>query len=102
LIDGLQKNETTLINSTIEDFTKAIDQISLARGEIGSKMAQIQRAIGTQENIKVDGISTISQIEDADSVKVFSDLARDRTVLQAAIATSQKLINENPTDTFFK
>ena len=42
------------------------------------------------------------QTQDADAIKVFSDLARDHTVLQASISTTQKLLNDNPTDLFYR
>lgn len=102
LIIGLKTNNTQLVQGTLEDFGRVNAQISLVRGEIGSRNAQIERAINTQEQVKVDSISSISQIEDADAVKVFSDLSRDQTVLKAAISTSNKILSENPTDIFYK
>jgi flagellar hook-associated protein 3 FlgL len=99
---GLQTNNTQLIQSTLDGFTKANDQISLIRGEIGSRTAQIDRAVANSEQVKIDSISGISEIEDADAVKIFSELSRDQTVLKAAISTSQKILTENPTDIFYK
>ncbi len=101
-ITGLKTNNTKLIQSTLERFTRANDQISLIRGEIGSRTAQIDRAVNMQEQVQVDSISAVSEIEDADAVKVFSELSRDQTVLRAAISTSNKILSENPTDIFYK
>ncbi len=101
-IEGLRTNDTEMIQGSLEGFQKVNDQISLVRGEIGSRTSQISRAISTQEQIQVDGTAAVSQIEDADAIKVFSELARDQTVLQAAISTSKKILSENPTDIFYK
>lgn len=101
-IQGLKTNDSALIQGSLEGFVKANDQISLIRGEIGSRTAQIDRAINSQEQVSIDAISAVSEIEDADAVKVFSDLARDQTVLKAAISTSHKILSENPTDIFYK
>ena len=101
-IEGLRTNNTAMIQSTLEDFGRVNDQISLVRGEIGSRTAQISRAISTQQQIQTDSISAVSEIEDADAIKVFSDLARDQNILRASISTSQKILSENPTDIFYK
>ncbi len=102
LVLGLKTNNTLLIQSTLDGFTKANDQISLVRGEIGSRTAQIDRAVSNSGQIQIDSLSGVSEIEDADAIKVFSDLSRDQTVLKAAISTSQKILTENPTDIFYK
>jgi flagellar hook-associated protein 3 FlgL len=102
LVLGLKTNNTLLIQSTLDGFTKANDQISLVRGEIGSRTAQIDRAVSNSGQIQIDSLSGVSEIEDADAIKVFSELSRDQTVLKAAISTSQKILSENPTDIFYK
>jgi flagellar hook-associated protein 3 FlgL len=102
LIAGIKTNNTEMIHSTLEDFKKANNQISLARGEIGARMSQLDRAVSNQRQVKLDGTTAVSAIEDADAIKVFSDLARDHTVLQAAVSTTDKLLNNNPTDIFYK
>ncbi len=101
-IKGLQENDVKMIQGTLEGFTRANDQVSLIRGEIGSRTNQINRAISTQEQFQIDSVSAISQIEDADAIKVFSDLARDQNVLRAAISVSHKILSENPSDIFYK
>ncbi len=102
LIEGLKSDNSEMIQKSLEGFIKANDQLSLIRGEIGSRTAQIDRAVNSQEQISVDSTSAVSEIEDADAVKVFSDLARDQNVLRAAISTSNKILSENPTDIFYK
>lgn len=102
LISGIKMNNTEMIHGTLESFRKATDQLSLIRGEIGARMSQLSRSIDNQQQAKIDGTTAVSAIEDADAIKVFSDLARDHTVLQASVSTTQKLLNDNPTDKFYR
>lgn len=102
LANGMRMNDTVAIRSTLEDLQKANDQMSLMRGEIGARENQISQAVNAHDESKVNMTAEISKIEDADAVKVFSDLARDQTVLKAAISTSEKILHENPTDILFK
>lgn len=102
LYEGLSKNNTELLRSTLDTLLTANDQISVMRGEIGARMKQIDIVNNQQEMSRIESLSEISRIEDADSIKVFSELARDETILKAAIATGQKLLSDNPTDILFK
>lgn len=102
LIAGIRSNNTEMIHSSLEDFNRATNQLSLARGEVGARMAQLDRAMANHRQMKVDSTSAISAIEDADAIKVFSDLARDHTVLNAAVSTTETLLKENPTDKFYR
>lgn len=92
LSEGLQNDDKTLIHSTLEDFRVGNDQISRARAEVGARMAQIRDVIGTNELRSIDDKDAISRISDADMVKVLSELARDQTVVKAAISSGQKLL----------
>lgn len=102
LIQGLSIDDTPMIQSTIEDLKHGIEQLSVARSEVGTRMQSIERALGRHANHTISTAEQVSKIEDADAIKVFSDLARDQTILHAAIQTSQKLLSNNPGEIFFK
>lgn len=102
LITGLSTNDTTAIQSSLDDLYKGNEQLSAMRAEVGGRMAQINKMIDAGEVNKIQALDSISKVEDADAAKVFSDLARDQTVLKAAVSTTQKIINELPTETLFK
>ncbi len=102
LVKGLEMNNVEQIRGSIDELQKANEQISQVRGEVGARMNQIQRAVDNHVSSKIDTLDSISKIEEADAIKVFSELARDQTVLKAAISTSQKMLSENPTDILFK
>lgn len=102
LMDGLGRDDTTVVNGTIEDLKRGIEQLSAARAELGTRMQTIDRAVDRHTSHGISSKDQISKIEDADAIKVFSDLARDQTILKAAISTSEKILSQNPTDLFFK
>jgi flagellar hook-associated protein 3 FlgL len=100
--DGMRTNNTEMVRSSLEDLEKANDQMSLMRAEVGARQDQIRQALQSHEDSKINMTEEISKVEDADAVKVFSDLSRDQTVLKAAISTSDKLLSDNPTALLFK
>lgn len=102
LIQGLQADDALLVREALDPLMKANDQMSLSRSELAARMNQVDRAIADHTTSSVDSKDAISKIEDADAIKVFSDLARDQTVLQAAMSTSQKILSSDPSDILFK
>jgi flagellin-like hook-associated protein FlgL len=102
LLEGLESNTSHLIQQSLAMLTKANDQLSFARADLAGRMQQISRVLNTHTEQNITTTDTVSKIEDADAIKVFSDLARDQTVLQSAISTSKKILSENPVDILFK
>jgi len=101
LMAGLQNNESDTIRGTLEDLLVAVDQLSLGRTQIGARMTAIERAVDAHEMDRIESLDTVSNIEEVDMVKAFSDLTRDQTVLKAAMSTSEKILTEDPTAIFF-
>lgn len=102
LIHGLEENDKDVIRGTLEELNRSTDQISLIRSEIAASMSQIERSVGLHESDKVHKLDVAAQIEEADAVKVFSDLARDQTTLNAAMSTAEKLLSDLPRGLPFK
>ncbi len=102
LVDGLEHNDTEMIRSTLGDLVRAGDQLSLGRSEVGARMSEIEHAVNSHEEQKIDDTDDIAKIEEVDAIKAFTDLTRDQTVLRAAIGTTQKILSEDPVNNFFK
>lgn len=99
---GLESHDHDLVRSTFDDFLKALNQISISRTEIGARMNRIDRAIDSNETLQLERLSAVAEIEEADPIKVFTDLARDQTALKASLETTRKLLTEVPPDKLFK
>jgi flagellar hook-associated protein 3 FlgL len=102
LLTGLREQDEGLVRESLEGLAQVVDQLSLGRTQIAGGMTEIQRALETHQVHEEQGKQVISQLEEADPVKVFSDLVRDQTVLRAAIETNSKVLNDNPIDTLLK
>lgn len=102
LIVALEAGDRTLIGTTLEDFTKSVDQLSLGRAQIGAAQGEIQRALSSESEDKILKKDTVSKIEDVDVIRAFSDLARDQTVLKATLSTTEKVLHEVPQDALLK
>lgn len=102
LIVALEAGDRTLIGETLEDFTKSVDQLSLGRARIGATQGEIQRALSSGSEDTILKKDAVSKIEDADVIRVFSDLARDQTVLKATLSTTEKVLHEVPQDALLK
>lgn len=102
LIQGLETHDADLVGGSLDVFTKATDQISIARTQLAGSSLAIDKAISRNAENKIDQLDAISQIEEANPIKVFSDLARDQTVLRAALESSHKIMSDSPADILLK
>lgn len=102
LINGLKEQDMSSVRASLDGFADVIEQLSLGRTQIAGSMTEIQRALDTHQINQEQSQKVISEFEEADLIKVFSDLVRDQTVLRAAIETNRKVLNETPLDTLLK
>lgn len=97
LISGLETamktNDKYGIQDALEPLDQALNQISMARAEIGGRVVQLNAASdGIQRSI-IDNKSVNSQLEDADLFQVMTDLNRSDAALKGSLETSHKLLN---------
>ncbi|MBC7742920.1 MAG: flagellar hook-associated protein FlgL [Bdellovibrionaceae bacterium] len=97
LISGLEvamkANDKFGIQDALEPLDQALNQINMARAEIGGRVVQLNAASeGIQRSI-VDNKQTISQLEDADLFQVMTDLNRSDAALKGSLETSHKLMS---------
>jgi flagellar hook-associated protein 3 FlgL len=102
LLRGLREQDVDSVRNSLDGFANVIEQLSLGRTQIAGSMTEIQRALDSHQIIQEQSQKVISEYEETDLIKVFSDLARDQTVLRAAIETNRKVLNETPFDTLLK
>jgi len=102
LIAGLENDNLDQVRESLPQLLMAVDQISLGRSQVASKMLELERSMTNQSSEKIEQLESVSKIEEVDAVKAFSDLTRDQTVLRAAMSTSQKVLTEDPTAILFK
>lgn len=102
LIEGLKEGNLDKIHDSLPKLLQANEQISLGRAEIAGRMNQIKRALEGYSSERISTSDSISKLEDADAYKVFSELARDQTVFQSALAVNKKVLSDASADILFK
>lgn len=101
-LEGLQLDDKEMIKNSLNGFGLATDQLSLSRTRIAGSMTEMERALNTHGTNNIQSRDAASKLEEADPIKVFSDLARDQTVLRAAMDSTHKLLTGSPPDILFK
>jgi flagellar hook-associated protein 3 FlgL len=85
-------NDKQGVQDSLEQLDAALDQVVLARAQVGSRGMVLDQYVQTIEHQKVDNKATISDLEDADIFTTVSDINKVQSTLQATLETSGKMI----------
>lgn len=102
VIRGFEEQNFDLVNEQIMTLKGGVEQLSLYRSQIGSRMGGMEVAMNTNSEHKIDLEDVASSVEEIDVAKVFSELARDKTALEATIRAAETMIKEVPADMLFR
>lgn len=89
---GLYTNDTETIRGTIESLDDLIQNSITLRSKIGARVMGIDAAIASSDRTNVQNQATASALEDADYAEIWSNLAKEETVMRASLQAAQKLI----------
>lgn len=95
---ALRTNDKVSIQSVLEPLDQALNQINLARAEVGGRLNQMNAASDGIQKTIVDNKAQNSLIEDADLFKVMTDLNKSDTALKATLETSNKIMTQSLLD----
>ncbi|MCB0348186.1 MAG: flagellar hook-associated protein FlgL [Bdellovibrionales bacterium] len=95
---SLESGDETGVQQAIEELDIAREQVVTIRAQVGSRLSAIDTNLQSLEKLKLDNHVMVSQYEDADAFKVFSDLTQAEGNLQASLQTSGKLIQPSLLD----
>lgn len=96
--DSLKGGNIKGINSALDTLEEAFQQVVTSRSMIGSQQKTLEMVQSSLEHDEVTKIDLNSRVEDADALKVFSDLAKDEHALNASLETSKRLITPSLLD----
>ncbi len=88
---ALRTNDKIAIQEALEPLDAAMNQINMARAEVGGRLSQMN---ATQEGIQKQVIENKSQnslIEDADAFETLSNLSKADSTLKGTLETSGKM-----------
>lgn len=89
---GLMTNDSLTIRDTLERFDEMIRSVVSLRAKISARVSSMNTAIEFTQKSDVENAALISQLEDADYAELWSNLAKEETVLRSSLQAAQKLI----------
>lgn len=95
---ALMVNDRVALQDSLDELDQANGQIILARAELGSRLMSLESEMGTLTKNKIDSKILTSQLEDADSFKVLSDITKNQSTLEATLKTSGRLVQPSLLD----
>jgi flagellar hook-associated protein 3 FlgL len=88
---AIRSNDQGGMDEGLEALEDGANQIRRLRGRMGNNAAQIERATEHLSAASLEIKETISTYEDADVMKVYTDLMQHETTLQAALNVTSKV-----------
>lgn len=89
---SLKANDKQGIQDSLEQVDQALNQVVLARADVGSRLTGLNLTMDTLQKAVVDNKTLASQLEDADVFQVVSDINKTDATLKATLETSGKMI----------
>lgn len=96
--EGLGSGDRTAINNALDGLDGVFKQALAARATIGARQNLVRASQDGLDLGKVNNAEQLSNTQDADSVKTFSDLAKNEHALNATLETSKRLITPSLLD----
>jgi flagellar hook-associated protein 3 FlgL len=92
LLSAIDSNDTSAIGSALGQFSSAISQLGLARGEIGASLNLIQNVQARLDVQETNLKARRSQIEDTNMVEAVVQMNQAQTALQAALSAGGTIL----------
>lgn len=98
LATSLNANDKAGVQDSLDFIDKALDQVVQARAQLGSRLSTLNGAMETLQKGRVEAKTLVSNLEDADTFELVSDINKTEATLKASLATSGKLIQPSLLD----
>lgn len=95
---ALKANDKGGIQDSLDSLDAALSQAVMARSQLGSRVATLNSASESLSKAQVDNKTMVSNLEDADTFQLVSDINKTDATLKATLATSGKLIQPSLLD----
>lgn len=98
LSEGLGTGKVELINESLESLDQAMSQVSASRATVGALQNSVLSNRDLVETQQVTNKTLLSNVEDADLEQVYSELARNESLLSATLDSNKKLLTPSLLD----
>jgi flagellar hook-associated protein 3 FlgL len=97
-IEGLQTGNKELLNNSINNFEDGFKQVLASRASVGARQSVLRLSLQSLDAAKVTNAELKSRAEDADTLQVYSDLAKNENVLKSSLEINKKLLTPSLLD----
>ena len=98
LTSALNANDKEGVQESLDSIDQALQQIVQTRAQLGSRVSTLNGAMESLQKGAVEAKSMVSNLEDADTFALVSDINKTESTLKAALATSGKMIQPSLLD----
>jgi flagellar hook-associated protein 3 FlgL len=98
LVDSLENNDRAMVGNLIGGLQKATDHILDSRASVGARIRRIDSTSDRLSALSVSVTGLLSEIEDADIVKVTTELATQQNIYQAALNATARILQPSLID----
>lgn len=98
LTTALENNDSTLIQDLLNKFDSASSRLITLRTRIGSLVNSVENASNNVESENIDHAERKSFLVDADVAELFSDISRQKSILETTYHSSTATMNKTLLD----
>ncbi len=98
LSKALERNNVEEINSTLDVFDKALDQLLTSRSSVGARHIRSEASQSRLLSQELLVTEQLSRVEDADMLKVITELTTAEVTYQSALASAARMIQPSLMD----
>jgi flagellar hook-associated protein 3 FlgL len=91
LNNAINSGDPSQVQGLLGTIDKASTQITSAQAVVGTNMNRLTTATSIGQDLNIASAKVLMNLQDADFTQVVSDLAKQQTAYQAAIAASAKI-----------
>ena len=95
---ALRTNDKAGVQDSLDRIDESISQVVRSRAQLGSRVTTLTAATDSLQKGQVDSKTLASNLEDADTFELVSDINKTESTLKASLATSGKLIQPSLLD----
>lgn len=97
-VSALENDDSNAIQNLLERFDESISRVITLRTRVGSIVNSVESAKSALEVENIDNAKRRSELVDADVAELFSDIARQKQVLDTTYKSGQHLVNKTLLD----
>ena len=98
LQEALQKNDRPALSALVTSLDEGASGVMVLRAEVGVRTNTVSAAQEMQADVTLQLTSLLSETEDSDAAEVFTRLSQLNVGLQAALATSARIMQSTLLD----